>query len=86
MWRVVIGVHTPFVRSRAQGGMTADYFTTLVKTEEHGFCMMLVERGDGSTVETRPIKTSYSAAAGTAYVVMDGAVVPPENVVGQLGQ
>lgn len=73
------------VKKWITGGMVADYFTTLVKTEKHGMCMMLVERGDGSTVTTKPIKTSYSPAAGTAYVIMHNAVVPPANVIGKLG-
>ena len=49
-----------------------DYFTTLAKTDEHGFCMFLVERENDLqadfALDTRPIKVSYSAAAGTAYV------------------
>ena len=47
--------------------MYADYFTTLCRTEDDGMVLLLIER-DEETVETRPIKTSYSAAAGTAYV------------------
>jgi len=74
------------VKKWITGGMVSDYFTTLVQTKEHGFCMMLIERGDGDTVDTRPIKTSYSAAAGTSYVTFEEAVVPPANVIGQLGQ
>lgn len=31
--------------------------------------MLLIERGDG--VETKPIKTSYSPSAGTAYVIFE---------------
>lgn len=31
--------------------------------------MLLIERGEG--VETKPIKTSYSASAGTAYVTFE---------------
>lgn len=33
--------------------------------------MLLIERGEG--VETKPIKTSYSASAGTAYVTFENA-------------
>ena len=65
----------------------ADYFTTLCKTDEHGFCMFLIERpADDFSLDTKPIKVSYSAAAGTAYVIMDEVVVPPENLVGTPGQ
>lgn len=31
--------------------------------------MLLIERGEG--VETKPIKTSYSPSAGTAYVTFE---------------
>lgn len=73
------------VKKWITGGMVADYFTTLTRTEKHGPAMLLVERGDGAAVSTKPIKTSYSAAAGTAYVTMHNAIVPAENVVGKLG-
>jgi hypothetical protein len=36
----------------------------LSKTIEKGISVVLIERGEG--VETTPIKTSYSPAAGTA--------------------
>jgi alkylation response protein AidB-like acyl-CoA dehydrogenase len=29
---------------RITGGMMADYFTVLARTDEQGFCMFLVER------------------------------------------
>jgi hypothetical protein len=47
--------------------MVADYFTTLVNTPG-GKTMMVIER-DEDTVETKAIKTSYSAAAGGWGVV-----------------
>merc|ERR1719478_644108 len=64
------------VKKWITGGMVADYFTTLCRTEKHGTVMLLIERGDGSTLTTKPIKTSYSAAAGTSYVTMHNAIVP----------
>jgi len=73
------------VKKWITGGMVADYFTTLVMTKEHGSVMMLIERGDGSTVTTTPIKTSYSPAAATAYVIMHNVVVPPGNIIGKPG-
>jgi len=73
------------VKKWITGGMVADYFTTLCRTEKHGPVMLLVERGDGSTVSTKPIKTSYSAAAGTAYVTYHNAIVPAENLIGKVG-
>jgi len=42
--------------------------------------VILVERGPG--VETMAIKTSYSSAAGTAYITFDNAKVPVENTLG----
>merc|ERR1719181_1274870 len=47
--------------------------------------MLLIER-DEATVSTTAIKTSYSAAAGTAYVEFVEARVPVENVIGKLGR
>jgi alkylation response protein AidB-like acyl-CoA dehydrogenase len=45
--------------------------------------VILVERSEG--VETKPIKTSYSSAAGTAYVTFDNVKVPIENTLGREG-
>lgn len=81
-------------------GTWADYFTTGCKTEvspakyavraaadyafpKTGFTMILIPRGEG--VETKPIKTSYSAAAGTAYVTFDKVRVPIGNTLGKEG-
>ena len=50
---------------------------------QDGFTVILVERGEG--VETKPIKTSYSSAAGTAYVTFDHVKVPVENTLGEEG-
>lgn len=49
-------------------GSDCQYFTTAVVTSK-GISMLLIERGPG--VETKKIKTSYSAAAGTAYVIFE---------------
>lgn len=67
-------------------GTFADYFVTAVRTGEgkgtKGISLMLIERGEG--VDTKPIKTSYSPAAGTAYVEFDEVVVPARNLIGPL--
>ena len=48
--------------------------------------MLVVDRKlGGDRFSTRQIHTSYSRAAGTAYVTMDGVRVPKENVVGREG-
>jgi len=61
-------------------GNWADYFTTAVKTEK-GYSVLLIERGEG--VETEQIKTSYSSAAGTAFVTFDNVKVPVGNLLGK---
>ncbi|KAK4936242.1 hypothetical protein LTR10_022829 [Elasticomyces elasticus] len=61
-------------------GTFCDYFVTGVKTAK-GFAVLLIERGEG--VETTPIKTSYSAAAGTAYIKFEDIKVPIENLLGR---
>ena len=63
--------------------MFADYFTTLCRTDK-GMVLLVIERDD-ETVDTRPIKTSYSPAAGTSYVQFRNAMVPMANVIGTEG-
>nr|GAT49476.1 acyl-CoA dehydrogenase [Mycena chlorophos] len=65
------------------GGMVASYFTVGCRSEE-GFVVLVIERGPG--VETKPIKTAYSSAAGTAFVTFDNVLVPFENQLGEDGQ
>eukprot|EP00928_Gymnodinium_smaydae_P043474 TRINITY_DN29113_c0_g2_i1.p1 TRINITY_DN29113_c0_g2~~TRINITY_DN29113_c0_g2_i1.p1 ORF type:complete len:534 (-),score=140.07 TRINITY_DN29113_c0_g2_i1:146-1576(-) len=65
------------------GGCESQYFTTAVRTGgpgQNGVSMLLIERGPG--VETQYIPTSYSKAAGTAYVTFEDALVPVENLIG----
>ena len=57
-------------------------FTVGCRTED-GFTVILVERQEGVT--TKPIKTSYSSTAGTAYIVFDKVKVPVENTLGEEG-
>ncbi|KAI2469475.1 acyl-CoA dehydrogenase NM domain-like protein [Annulohypoxylon bovei var. microspora] len=61
-------------------GVFCDYFITGVKTDK-GLSVLIIERGEG--VETKAIKTSYSAAAGTAYITFDNVKVPVENLLGE---
>ena len=64
-------------------GCFAEYFTTAVKTD-NGLSVLLIPRGEG--VETTQIKTSYSSAAGTAFVTFDNVKVPVENLLGKEDQ
>ncbi|KAF7424420.1 hypothetical protein PC9H_009727 [Pleurotus ostreatus] len=57
-------------------------FTVGCRTED-GFTVILVERQEG--VETKPIKTSYSPAAGTAFITFENVKVPVENTLGPVG-
>ncbi|KAF4554394.1 Acyl-CoA dehydrogenase-like protein 2 [Elsinoe fawcettii] len=61
-------------------GMWCDYFVVGCKTEK-GFSVILVERDDN--VETKPIKTSYSTAAGTAYIEFQDVIVPVNHLLGK---
>lgn len=59
------------------------YITPLeanVYPTDKGLSVVLIERGEG--VETSAIKTSYSPAAGTAYVTFDNVKVPVEHLLG----
>lgn len=65
-------------------GTFCDYFVTAVRTGGEGIfgiSMLLIERSPGLT--TKPIKTSYSIAAGTAYITFDNVKVPVENLLGE---
>ncbi|KAI8819314.1 acyl-CoA dehydrogenase/oxidase [Fimicolochytrium jonesii] len=66
-------------------GKQSDYFSTAVRTGDGpgGISMLLIERSEG--VETKQIKTSYSAAAGTAYITFENVKVPVENLLGKEG-
>ena len=73
------------VKKWITGGMFADYFSTLVRTEK-GMTMMVVDRTlGGDHFRTKQIYTSYSKAAGTSYVTYDDVSVPRENVIGLEG-
>ncbi|KAK4188019.1 acyl-CoA dehydrogenase/oxidase [Podospora australis] len=61
-------------------GTFSDYFVTGVNTGK-GLSVLLIPRGEG--VETKQIKTSYSTAAGTAYITFDNVKVPVENLLGE---
>lgn len=61
-------------------GMFSDYFVTACRTKK-GFSVLLIPRGEG--VETTLIKTSYSTAAGTAFVQFDNVKVPVGNLLGE---
>lgn len=66
------------------GGMSADYFTTAVRTggKGHGgISVLLIERDDD--VETKVIKTNYSTVAGTALVTFNDVKVPVGNLLGE---
>ncbi|KAI6008105.1 acyl-CoA dehydrogenase/oxidase [Pisolithus orientalis] len=62
--------------------ITNGTFTVGCRTDD-GLTVILVERGPG--VETRQIKTSYSTAAGTAYITFDNVRVPIGNTLGEVG-
>jgi alkylation response protein AidB-like acyl-CoA dehydrogenase len=65
-------------------GYSADYFTTAVRTGGpglSGISLLLIERVEG--VDTKKIKTSYSAAAGTSYITFENVKVPVQNLIGK---
>jgi alkylation response protein AidB-like acyl-CoA dehydrogenase len=52
--------------------------------QQQGLLVLLIPRS--SAVSTKPVKTSYSATAGTAYVTFDSARVPVSHMLGKVGQ
>lgn len=61
-------------------GMFSDYFVTACRTKK-GFSVILVPRDE--SVETKPIKTSYSPAAATTYIQFTNTKVPVGNLLGE---
>lgn len=61
-------------------GVFCDYFVTACKTAK-GYSVILVPRQEG--VETQPIKTSYSPAAGTTFIEFNNVKVPVSHLMGQ---
>lgn len=64
-------------------GMFADYFVTACKTTK-GYSVILVPRDEN--IETKRIKTSYSAAAATTYIQFDNVKVPVNHLLGKEDQ
>merc|ERR1712048_929069 len=65
------------------GGMYAEWFVTACRTGGKGaggISMILVPRSE--EVTTNIIKSKYSSAAGTAFVMYEGATVPKKNRFG----
>jgi len=66
------------------GGMYADWFVTAARTGAKGaggISMILVPNSDA--IKCDKMKTKYSSAAGTAYVVYENAVVPKKMLFGK---
>eukprot|EP00299_Pterocystis_sp_00344_P001476 c11314_g1_i1.p1 GENE.c11314_g1_i1~~c11314_g1_i1.p1 ORF type:complete len:524 (+),score=111.16 c11314_g1_i1:34-1572(+) len=75
------------VKKWITNGTFCDYFVTAVRTGGEGLggiSLLLIERSEG--VETEPIKTSYSPAAGTAYITFENVKVPVSNLLGKENQ
>jgi len=70
-------------------GMTADYFSTAVRTGKggaKGLSFLLIDKTDPVTskgVTVKHVKTSDTKAAATAWVFFDDAYVPVENLMGK---
>jgi alkylation response protein AidB-like acyl-CoA dehydrogenase len=61
-------------------GMFCDYFVAGCRTAK-GLSVLLIRRDN--TISTKKIKTSYSTAAGTAYVEFDNTIVPVSHLLGE---
>jgi alkylation response protein AidB-like acyl-CoA dehydrogenase len=72
-------------------GMTADYFSTAVRTGKAGaggLTFLLIDKNHPKTAEgisVKHIKTSDAKTAATAWVYFDDCYVPVENVMGKEG-
>ena len=72
------------------GGMTADFFTTAVRTDPTAKGMagisLLVIPADAEGVERKRMKTQGWWASSTAYITFDNVKVPKANCIGQPGK
>jgi len=70
-------------------GMTADYFSTAVRTGDSGhggLSFLMIDRNDPMSadgIEVKHIKTSDSKTSATAWVYFDDCYVPVENLMGE---
>jgi len=86
MYVFVVGIRWLVLLMRGRwitNGTFADYFTVGCKTDG-GYTVIFVPRCDG--LSTKPIKTAYSATAGTAFVMFDKVRVPLSNTLGKEGK
>ncbi|PBP20574.1 acyl-CoA dehydrogenase domain-containing protein [Diplocarpon rosae] len=67
------------IRTTAEKTSDGKYYIVNETKKYKGLSVVLIERSEG--VETAPIKTSYSPAAGTAYATFDNVKVPVENLL-----
>lgn len=72
------------VKKWITNGVFADYFVTACQGPGKGMTLLMMERTEG--LETKPIKTSYSPAAGTALVTYEDVRVPVGNLLGEENQ
>jgi alkylation response protein AidB-like acyl-CoA dehydrogenase len=73
-------------------GMTADYFSTAVRTGKDGMgglSFLIIDKSDpvsAEGIEVKHIKTSDSKTSATAWVYFDNCYVPVENLMGEENQ
>ncbi|RDB25902.1 Isovaleryl-CoA dehydrogenase, mitochondrial [Hypsizygus marmoreus] len=78
---VVTGTYARLPESPKDRSVYVPLFSVFAaRTDAGGLVVLVIPRSDG--VQTKLIKTSYSTAAGTAYVTFDEVHVPYENTLG----
>eukprot|EP00755_Sulcionema_specki_P023374 Sspe_Gene.14271::Locus_4930_Transcript_1_1_Confidence_1.000_Length_1478::g.14271::m.14271 len=70
------------------GGMTADFFTTLVRTggEGHGGLSVLLIDRHTPGVQVRKMETQFDNAHSTTMVTLNNVKVPATHLIGREGQ
>jgi alkylation response protein AidB-like acyl-CoA dehydrogenase len=69
------------------GGLTADYFTTLVRTGGPGFAGLSLLLIDARTpgIRVRRMETQFDSAHNTSFVTFDNVRVPANHLIGAEG-
>jgi alkylation response protein AidB-like acyl-CoA dehydrogenase len=67
-------------------GLTADYFTTAVRTGDgaNALSLLLIERKSPG-IKTRRMEVMGATSSGTTYIIFEDVKVPVENLIGQEG-
>eukprot|EP01124_Arcella_intermedia_P010218 TRINITY_DN1674_c0_g1_i1.p1 TRINITY_DN1674_c0_g1~~TRINITY_DN1674_c0_g1_i1.p1 ORF type:complete len:324 (+),score=71.14 TRINITY_DN1674_c0_g1_i1:24-974(+) len=66
------------------GGLSADYFTTAVRTDDGGLSLLLIEKGTPG-ISIRRMETQFDSTHNTTFINFEDVKVPTRNLIGEEG-